>query len=324
MKTIKQPLLSVIVPVYNAEQYLNQCIDSILSQSYSNFELILVNDGSKDSSLEICNFYSKTDDRVKVFDFINQGVSAARRYGLSEARGEWITFIDSDDTIPSHTFENMINLAVQYNPEIIMGSWRRISINNKTHITLLGAKGFISSEDYSKSLLSGSTFAGPVGKYFRKDIITIKDLEMSSSIKQNEDLIMNLRIASKVNSVYCVPQIIVYNYWQRSNSASSKKTPVSIWNDVYQIMLDINTSYKVNIIQYFINLCFRQDLFKEEAIFKKPIIEYKSSLSPFSIYWNKINLLQNKKAYISKIYIEIHKRLIQLKKVIKICIYKIY
>ena len=89
--------ISIIVPVYNSEQTLNRCIDSILGQTYRNFELLLINDGSKDRSGEICDEYARKDSRVKVFHKENGGVSSARNVGLDNARGEWITFCDSDD-----------------------------------------------------------------------------------------------------------------------------------------------------------------------------------------------------------------------------------
>lgn len=94
------PLISIIVPVYNSEKTLNRCIDSILSQTFHDWELLLIDDGSTDCSGEICDEYAIKDKRVKVFHKGNGGVSSARNVGLNNAKGEWITFIDSDDEIP--------------------------------------------------------------------------------------------------------------------------------------------------------------------------------------------------------------------------------
>ena len=96
---LTKPKISVIIPVYNVEKWLNKCVDSILSQSYENFEVILVNDGSTDKSKDICDQYLKEDNRVKVFDILNSGQSVARNIGLKEAKGDYILFIDSDDYI---------------------------------------------------------------------------------------------------------------------------------------------------------------------------------------------------------------------------------
>lgn len=93
------PTISVIVPVYNTEKYLRRCIDSVLAQTYADFELLLIDDGSKDKSGEICDEYAQKDARVRVFHKENGGVSSARNLGLDNARGEWVAFVDSDDYI---------------------------------------------------------------------------------------------------------------------------------------------------------------------------------------------------------------------------------
>ena len=93
------PKISVIIPVYNAEKYLYRCIDSVLVQTFTNWELLLIDDGSKDSSGVICDEYAAKDARVRVFHKENGGVSSARNLGLDNARGEWVAFVDSDDYI---------------------------------------------------------------------------------------------------------------------------------------------------------------------------------------------------------------------------------
>ena len=112
--------ISVIVPVYNAEKYLSRCIDSILNQTYKNFELILINDGSKDNSIEILRKYENIDDRIKVIDNSNNGVSKTRNIGVRLAEGEYIQFIDSDDFIDKNMFEYAINVMEQENADLVM------------------------------------------------------------------------------------------------------------------------------------------------------------------------------------------------------------
>ena len=104
-------LISIIVPVYNSEKTLHRCIDSILGQTYRNFELLLINDGSKDRSGEICDEYARKDSRVKVFHKENGGVSSARNVGLDNAKGEWITFCDSDDTVTAEWLHNAASIC---------------------------------------------------------------------------------------------------------------------------------------------------------------------------------------------------------------------
>ena len=91
--------ISVIVPVYNTEKYLHRCVDSILAQTFTDFELLLIDDGSTDSSGAICDEYAQKDSRVRVFHKENGGVSSARNLGLDKAKGKWVTFVDSDDWI---------------------------------------------------------------------------------------------------------------------------------------------------------------------------------------------------------------------------------
>ena len=101
---IPNPKISVIVPVYNVEKYLHRCVDSILAQTFNDFELLLIDDGSKDKSGAICDEYAAKDSRVRVFHKENGGVSSARNLGLENAKGDWIIFIDSDDWIADDMF----------------------------------------------------------------------------------------------------------------------------------------------------------------------------------------------------------------------------
>ena len=104
-----EPKVSVIVPVYNLEDYIERCVESIISQTYTNIEIILINDGSVDSSLEKCMEYAKKDNRIIVLDQKNKGVSAARNLGLDKATGKYVTFVDGDDCIHGKYIEILIS-----------------------------------------------------------------------------------------------------------------------------------------------------------------------------------------------------------------------
>lgn len=121
------PKISVIVPVYNAEKYLHRCVDSILAQTFTDFELLLINDGSKDSSGVICDEYAAKDPRVRVFHKENGGVSSARNLGLDNAKGEWVVFMDSDDFWCDNTALEQLHInAVEYNVDIIRGEYKAV------------------------------------------------------------------------------------------------------------------------------------------------------------------------------------------------------
>lgn len=121
------PEISIIVPVYKAEKYLNRCVDSILAQTFTDFECILIDDGSPDNCPAICDEYAEKDSRVKVIHQKNAGVSAARNAGLDVALGEWIGFVDSDDWIEEETYEVALNAAVEQNADIVQWKMRLVN-----------------------------------------------------------------------------------------------------------------------------------------------------------------------------------------------------
>lgn len=143
------PKISVIVPVYNVEKYLRRCVDSILAQTFTDFELLLIDDGSKDKSGEICDEYAKTDNRVKVFHKENGGVSSARNLGLDNAKGEWICFCDADDWVLSEWLQ-AFSLLILGNEDIIFSGY--ISIYNEIKNKVFIEKPYSSKKDLVLSL----------------------------------------------------------------------------------------------------------------------------------------------------------------------------
>lgn len=125
----KDMKLSVIVPVYNVETYLNRCIDSIINQTYKNLEIILVDDGSTDKSGKICDKYAAIDSRIKVIHKKNGGLVSARKYGVMNATGDYITDVDSDDWIENQAFSYMIEKLSQYNPDMLVLGHKKEYIN---------------------------------------------------------------------------------------------------------------------------------------------------------------------------------------------------
>lgn len=128
-----EKIISVIVPIYNSEKYLNKCIDSILNQSYKNFELILIDDGSKDNSLSICNKYAALDSRVKVHHKENEGIAKTRNYGLQVACGEYITFVDSDDYVDNNFLKLLFEAIEENHCELSICSFARFMDSKIIH-----------------------------------------------------------------------------------------------------------------------------------------------------------------------------------------------
>ena len=139
--------LSIIIPVYNVELYLPQAVESVLAQSFRDFELILVDDGATDGSGEICDRYAGEDSRVKVIHQKNAGVSAARNAGVAAAQGEYIGFTDSDDIIERDMYQRMIALAQRYNAEVVQCEHDRAGTLNgavrSDEVTLMDGEAFV-------------------------------------------------------------------------------------------------------------------------------------------------------------------------------------
>ena len=139
------PLITIIIPVYNAKKYLRDCIESILSQTYHNLEIILIDDGSTDGSEKLVNDYAKSDKRIKVVHQKNMGLSDARNTGLKHATGKYITFVDSDDRIEPNMIENLFNALIDSQADIAICSFKEIYPNGKT-------RGF--SHNYPKQVFT--------------------------------------------------------------------------------------------------------------------------------------------------------------------------
>lgn len=216
------PQISVIVPVYNAERYLHRCVDSILSQTFSDFELLLINDGSKDSSGVICDEYAAKDPRVSVFHKENGGVSSARNLGLDNAKGEWITFVDADDRIDAGFILSLSENAADCN--LVIGK-SKIEIGNESHLYF-----DIISDKYDsagiKALLtrySYPVFTNPWGKLFQKDIIDKMRLRFNTSLSKGEDSIFVYNFLLEIETLYIVSDLISYYHYYvgRSDSLSN-------------------------------------------------------------------------------------------------------
>ncbi|NQG28344.1 glycosyltransferase family 2 protein [Streptococcus suis] len=131
---LNTPLISIIVPVYNVENYLDECIRTVLGQTYSNWELLLINDGSTDSSGSMCDDYARRDDRIRVIHKNNGGLSDARNAGIDNCTGEYITFLDSDDGIRGDFLEECVTTANQHNVDIVIGHFFIWDENNQTFL----------------------------------------------------------------------------------------------------------------------------------------------------------------------------------------------
>lgn len=211
-----KPTFSIIVPVYNVEKYLNRCIDSILSQSFKDFEVLLIDDGSTDKSGEICDEYAQKDERIRVFHKENGGVSSARNLGLDNARGEWIAFCDSDDDLRIDALNIYNDASNQSNGDLLVFGHDVLTEDGSVLCrTEYKADSMISS-DYIKRILRYKTESSPWGKLYRTSLT--KSLTFNENLKIGEDLLFNIEYALKCKSVV-IFQGAVYNYYIHPVSA---------------------------------------------------------------------------------------------------------
>jgi len=202
------PKLSVIIPVYNSEATLVRCIESVLKQSFKDWEMLLIDDGSSDRSGEICDNYSKEEPRIIVFHSSNKGCSSARNLGLDKARGERITFIDSDDEILSGFFETALN----YDEDVISGSTEQISTKIIDAIDEVPSPSvFLGHKDIFENVLrKGPRFSGPCSMIWKR--LIIGEIRFNTSMRFGEDSLFSVQCLNKANSVRTLSDT-VYRYY---------------------------------------------------------------------------------------------------------------
>ncbi len=203
--------ISVIVPVFNAEKTLNRCIDSVLNQSFTEFELILVNDGSSDSSKYICANYVQQDERVRLINQINQGVSSARNTGIDAARGQYILFLDSDDVFLSHAFEALYKKAEADHADIVFSDIEKyISESNQERLSPRAGKDF-----WNNICTHSEEYGYLLGKLLSEKII--KNNRLNTNMKSQEDLNFCIQLYKNTANIVDIPQVTYRYYYTESN-----------------------------------------------------------------------------------------------------------
>ena len=215
-------LISVIVPVYNLENYIERCLKSIQNQTYSNIEIIVVDDGSIDDSWNVINRIAKEDNRIIPIHKENGGVSSARMLGLANANGEWIGFVDGDDEIEEDMYEVLINNAFEYDADISHCGYKLIF--NDGRITSFYDTKVKKIQDNTTGiidLLEGDLIEpGLCNKLYKKSLF--EDIELDTNIKINEDLLLNYYLF-KNSQLSIFEDLTKYHYLIRDNSASRSK-----------------------------------------------------------------------------------------------------
>ena len=224
--------VSIIVPVYNAEKYLGYTITSILKQTYKNIEIILVNDGSKDDSLIICQNYAAIDDRIKVLDIPNGGVSNARNCGIESSTGKYIQFVDSDDVIAENMTERLVETMYVYEADMVICGMRYMALEGNRPVSsndwlpqYLGKECVLSREkfvgDFSRILLYTVLLEGPCNKLYKREYFENYGFRFPLDKELGEDFLLNLQYFGKLERIVFISDVLYYYLQWGKNSLTT-------------------------------------------------------------------------------------------------------
>lgn len=249
----KDSLISIVIPIYNAEKYLEECLNSIKNQTYKNFEVIMVNDGSKDDSETICMNFLRSDSRFRYLKKANGGVSSARNLGLDNVKGDYITFIDADDWVDENYLDLLITTVKKNHSDIVVSSYKQFN-----NIDVFYLRAYTIQEKYllnfekmnrddfltifPKLMSINVCFNNAVAKLFRKELL--KNLRFDTSIKYGEDLDFYFRLYLNVDSISYVDEP-TYVYRMHGDSTTSNfnqehaEQELSIFKQMYEKIQEI-------------------------------------------------------------------------------------
>lgn len=237
--------ISIIIPIYNVEKYLARCLDSVINQTYQNLEIILVNDGSHDRSLNICKYYQKKDSRIIIIDKINEGVSIARNTGIEAATGKYIGFVDADDWIEPYMYENMLNTIEKYKCNIAFCNFTKDTKYAKYFKRIKVKKNVLGKLDIINELIANMIGLEDIlPKYhyvmgciwrclYNRDFLNKYDLRFKPGISIMEDLVFNIQALIYCHKV-CIDHGFYYHY-MKNKSSSLHTYNEKMWFDNVQV-----------------------------------------------------------------------------------------
>lgn len=301
------PLVSIIIPVYKAEKYISTCIESVIAQTFGDWELILVDDGSPDRSGEICDEYAKKDERIIVIHKKNEGVSKARNVGLDIARAKYLSFIDSDDYVLSTYLSDM----VQYETDLVVtGTIQKFDIKGKADIRrpIIDRDIFYSKNEGNiglglSELEMNYCWFGPVGKLYLREIIVNNNLRFIESIDYGEDHLFNMDFFEHVQSIaFLNRHNYVYMHRSGVTSLTNRYVPSEIMfeyiirlyfqrerclNDFQETLTRYSDFIRKEFIRYFWQTIWRLNQEKNKTFREKcNTVRHLFDTLPYSLLYN--------------------------------------
>ncbi|MDM8326137.1 glycosyltransferase family 2 protein [Bacteroides gallinaceum] len=231
---------SILIPAYNAQKYIDKCLTSIISQTFKNFEVIIIDDGSHDKTFEVCQEYANKDNRFKIYHQENSGVIVTRNKLLSLANGEWIVFIDADDYVDSTYLANFHEGIIKHpQTDVVVCDYIRVEKHNRTQTI---RKPFKNKEDYLKKLLGWRTINTVLwAKAIKNKLIIDRKIKFENNIHLGEDLCFISRLFYYANDITYIPY--AKYYWNRAN-ANSLSLSTALLNNYIPLYKTIKDFYK--------------------------------------------------------------------------------
>lgn len=266
--------ISILVPVYNVEQYLPRCIDSVLSQDFKDYELILVDDGSPDLCPQICDEYAAKDSRIKVIHKKNGGVVSARQAGFVVSQGKYILHVDSDDWLMPHTISTLYKYAEQGGYDIVRGCNRRVHDGGSFTIERgRFYKGEVfGCEKYLEKVITAEFETYLWGALYKRELFSKDTFEPILNISTGDDWLTNIAIGGKVSKVLCVEDV-VYNYYINSNSMMQQQVCSFEYADRVKCILENLTADASENIKFLVKcnriVAYINSMFVPELSFRK-------------------------------------------------------
>ena len=231
-------MISIIIPVYNVKPYLDDCLQSVVGQDYTNFECILVDDGSTDGSSELCDQWAEKDTRIQVIHQTNQGVSSARNRGLEQAKGEYISFIDSDDWVENDYLSTMMQRAEREKVDLVVcGLTQEFKDkNSRNYIPRQSLTFELTSHhvEHFVMLNEQHLLYGPVVKLYKNEIIQQHQILFDPQVSYGEDLLFNYKYLEHVHIITCIDKSLYHYRILGSGTLSSKLRPDQFDTDYQQ------------------------------------------------------------------------------------------
>ena len=308
----EKALISVIVPVYNVEKYIEKCLDSIINQTYKNIEILLIDDGSTDSSGKICDDYSKQDKRIKVFHKENGGLSSARNYGVDKSKGEYLTFIDSDDIIELDYIDYLFGLIKKYDVELSICPYTVIINNTKKYnFGKNNIEELMDTERCLKRMLCEEGFTvSACAKMYKKSLFD--DIKFPVN-KLCEDNGTTYKLMFKCDNI-AYGNISKYNYFKRPNSIMTSKFNIkrmdlldltdTMCDDIekkYPNIIDACNKRRVHARFSILRQMTNCELTEDERLKQKEIVKYLKQ-NRKKIFINKVFDKRDKMAMLSLLF----------------------